>query len=159
MDRFLFLTALCLVGCQATSGERHRVEMVPRMLPDSVERVQVADYPLGPIEDAEGNLWLGSVGSGAFMWDGQELHEFHAEDGLVGDRVTGLTLGPEGHLWFVSAEEHMGGRSALMTWDGESLERATHPVGFPANPIRPFFDNEDALWVQSTGQFHREVNG
>ena len=58
--------------------------------------MQVADYPLGPIEDAEGNLWMGSVGSGAMMWNGEELRYFHAEDGLVGDRVTGLTLGPEG---------------------------------------------------------------
>ena len=126
---------------------------------DSTAQLQVADYPLGPIEDAEGNLWMGSVGSGAMMWNGEELRYFHAEDGLVGDRVTGLTLGPEGSLWMVSAEESMGGGSALMKWDGESLERAHHPVGFPANPVRPFFDNEGALWVQSGGQFHREVNG
>ncbi len=39
---------------------------------------------------------MGSVGSGAMMWNGEELRYFHAEDGLVGDRVTGLTLGPEG---------------------------------------------------------------
>jgi len=159
MGRILFLTALCLAGCRAASGDGHRVEMAPRLLPDSVERVQVADYPLGPIEDAEGNLWLGSVGSGAFMWNGEELREFHAEDGLVGDRVTGLTLAPEGHLWFVSAEEHMGGRSALMKWDGNTLARVLHPVGFPDNPTRPFFDKEGAMWVQSGGQFHREVNG
>ena len=92
---------------------------------DSTAQLQVADYPLGPIEDAEGNLWLGSVGSGAMMWNGEELRYFHAEDGLVGDRVTGLTLGPEGDLWMVSADESMGGGSALMKWDGESLERAT----------------------------------
>ena len=159
MSRLLFLTILGMAGCQAVSGYGHRVEMASGMLPDSVERAQVADYPLGPIEDAQGNLWLGSVGSGAFMWNGEQLREFHAEDGLVGDRVTGLTLGPEGQLWFVAAEEHMGGGSALMTWDGESLERATHPVGFPDNPTRPFFDKEGAMWVQSGGQFHREVNG
>jgi len=53
----------------------------------------------------------------------------------------------------------MGGRSALMKWDGNTLARAMHPIGFPANPIRPFFDNGGALWVQSGGQFHREVNG
>ncbi len=126
---------------------------------DSTDQRQIADYPLGPVEDADGNLWLGSVGSGAFMWDGRELHEFHEEDGLVGDRVTGLTLGPDNRLWFVSAHEHMGGESALMTWDGTTLERATHPAGLPGRPVRPFFDQEGALWVQSNGRFYREQLG
>ena len=36
-------------------------------------QTQLADYPLGPVEDAEGRLWFGSVGSGAFMWNGQTL--------------------------------------------------------------------------------------
>ena len=67
------------------------------------------------------------------------LRYFHAEDGLVGDRVTGLTLGPEGNLWLVSADESMGGGSALMKWDGEVLMPAIHPTGFPANPIGRLF--------------------
>ena len=120
---------------------------------------QVAPYPLGPVEDRDGNLWLGSVSSGAFMWDGTTLHEFHAKDGLVGDRVTGLTRDATGTLWFVSAQEDLGGASALMTFDGQTLQRAEHPTGFPANPTRPFFDQGGALWVQSNGQFQREVNG
>ncbi len=159
MSRLLFLTALCMAGCQASNGTEQKVEMAPWLVEDWTSQSQVADYPLWPIQDAEGNLWLGSVGSGAFMWNGEQLREFHAQDGLVGDRVTGLTLGPEGHLWFVSAEDHMGGKSALMTWDGDTLSRAQHPVGFPVNPIQPFFDHSGALWVQSGGQFHREVNG
>ena len=159
MSRLLFLTALSLAGCQAANSDGQPLEMEQGLVPGWTSQMQIADYPLGPIEDAEGNLWIGSVGSGAFMWDGKQLQEFHTEDGLIGDRVTGLTLGPEGQLWFVSAEDHMGGESALMTWDGKSLERAMHPVGFPANPIRPFFDNKGAIWVQSAGQFHREVNG
>ena len=126
---------------------------------DSTAQLQVADYPLGPIEDAEGNLWLGSVGSGAMMWNGEELRYFHAEDGLVGDRVTGLTIGPEGNLWMVSAEESMGGGSALMKWDGESLERAHHPVGFPANPVRPYFDREARSGCNREDNSTARVNG
>ena len=125
----------------------------------AIGQKQLADYPLGPVEDVEGRLWFGSVGSGAFMWDGQTLREFHDEDGLVGDRVTGLTLDSDGTLWFVSAHEHMGGASALMTWDGLNLERATHAFGFPENPVRPFFDRDGALWVQSKGSFYREDMG
>ncbi len=135
------------------------MEAAGPVVPDSTARLQVADYPLGPIEDADGNLWLGSVGSGAMMWNGEELRYFHAEDGLVGDRVTGLTLDPEGQLWFVSADEFMGGGSALMKWDGTTLERATPPAGCPDNPVWPYFDQSGALWVQSGGQFHREVHG
>lgn len=126
---------------------------------DSSAHLQVADYPLGPVEDADGNLWLGSVSSGAMRWDGKELRYFHSKDGLVGDRVTGLTRCPEGDLWFVSAEEHMGGGSALMRWDGDTLVRALHSSGFPANPVQPYFDRNGRLWVQSEGRFHREVRG
>lgn len=122
-------------------------------------RHQVAEYPLGPMEDAAGNLWMGSVGSGVMQWDGDTLRYFHAEQGLVGDRVTGLTRGPEGDLWFVSAEEHMGGQSALMVWSDNTLIRAEHPIGFPPNPTEPYFDQSGSLWLQSEGKFHREVNG
>jgi len=160
MNHIVILCMLLVAGCQrATEPTTTGAGRVVHVQTDSTAQWQVADYPLGPIEDAEGNLWLGSVGSGAIMWNGEELRYFRVEDGLVGDRVTGLTLGPEGNLWMASAEEHMGGGSALIKWDGESLERAHDIVGFPANPVRPFFDNEGALWVQSEGQFHREVNG
>ena len=143
MNHIVMLSMLLVAGCQmATEPTTKGAGRGCKCRTDSTAQLQVADYPLGPIEDGEGNLWLGSVGSGAMMWNGEELRYFHAEDGLVGDRVTGLTLGPEGSLWLVSADESMGGGSALMKWDGESLERAHHPVGFPANPVRPFFDRD-----------------
>lgn len=138
MIRAFPIILLLVLGCRATA------------------QTQLADYPLGPVEDAAGRLWFGSVGSGAFMWDGQTLHEFREEDGLVGDRVTGLTLGPDSTLWFVSAHEHMGGASELMTWDGQHLERAKHAFGFPEKPVRPFFDRDGALWVQSKGRLDRK---
>ncbi len=75
----LLLVAGCQMATEPTtkgSGPGVQVQM------DSTAQLQVADYPLGPIEDAEGNLWLGSVGSGAMMWNGEELRYFHAEDGL-----------------------------------------------------------------------------
>ena len=125
---------------------------------DSTAQLQVADYPLGPIEDGDGNLWLGSVGSGAMMWNGEELRYFHAEDGLVGDRVTGLTLGPEGNLWLVSADESMGGGSALMKWDGESSSEPPS-CRFSRQPGPALFRPRRRALGAIGGQFHREVNG
>ena len=115
MNHIVMLSMLLVAGCQMAT-ERTMKDAGPglQVRTDSTAQLQVADYPLGPIEDGDGNLWLGSVGSGAMMWNGEELRYFHAEDGLVGDRVTGLTLGPEGNLWLVSADESMGGGSALM---------------------------------------------
>ena len=160
MTYFVMLFLLLVSGCQMAT-EPTKTDSAPgeRVPIESTVQLQVAEYPLGPIEDADGNLWLGSVGSGAMMWNGEMLRYFHAEDGLVGDRVTGLTLGPEGNLWLVSADESMGGGSALMKWDGEVLMPAIHPTGFPANPIGPYFDHNGELWVQSGGQFQREVEG
>lgn len=160
MRILLCLLAWPALGCESAPSSADSVATDGAPAPfDAAAQLQVAEYPLGPIEDADGNLWIGSVASGAMRWDGMSLRSFHAADGLVGDRVTGLTLDPEGVLWFVSAEEDMGGASALMKWDGTALRRAEHPVGFPPNPVGPFFDASGALWVQSNGQFHREVNG
>ena len=158
--RLLVLAALIGAGCGMASRSGETTTQAQDATPFRArEERQVAEYPLGPIEDADGNLWLGSVANGAMMWNGMGLRDFHAEDGLVGDRVTGLTRDGEGTLWFVSAEEDMGGSSALMIWDGAEVRRAEHPHGFPPNPTRPYFDASGALWVQSNGRFHREVNG
>ncbi len=73
----ILLAVIMAFGCHlatelagATSGS-----IVP-VLQDSTVHLQVAEYPLGPIEDADGNLWLGSVGSGAMMWDGEAVALF-----------------------------------------------------------------------------------
>ncbi len=153
--RLPLLMLPCLfIACQpAPAGDSMRPAL------QAAAAQQVAEYPLGPIEDADGHLWLGSVGSGAAMWNGTTLRYFKAEDGLVGNRVTGLTTDPAGDVWLVSAEAHLGGASELMTWNGDSLVRAVHPTGFPPDPTAPHFDATGAMWVQSHGQFHREVNG
>lgn len=110
MIYFVMLFLLLVSGCQmATEPTKTDSAQGGRAPIESTVQLQVAEYPLGPIEDAVGNLWLGSVGSGVMMWNGEMLRYFHAEDGLVGDRVTGLSIGPEGHLWLVSADEDMGG--------------------------------------------------
>lgn len=161
MLRIACFLSLFVLACQSDAvapGTRLSAR-VDRMESGEEPNLQVAPYPLGPVEDADGNLWLGSVGSGAMQWDGEVLRYFHAEDGLVGDRVTGLKVGPDGALWFVSAEEHMGGESALMIWSNDTLRRAEHPEGFPVNPTNPYFDQSGTMWVQSEGVFHREVKG
>lgn len=134
----LLRDAVSAVGFWMSNGYRTNQNRLGTMRAAPIEstvQLQVAEYPLGPIEDAVGNLWLGSVGSGAMMWNGDMLRYSHAEDGLVGDRVTGLSIGPEGHLWLVSADEDMGWRSALMKWDGESLVREVRGTFCPAPTI------------------------
>lgn len=157
---FLLLPLLLIAACYAAPKSAVDVSETPAAEAKAGgDDRQVADFPLGPVEDADGNLWLGSVSSGAMMWNGETLRYFHASDGLVGDRVTGLTLDPEGTFWLVSAGLDMGQASALMTWDGKALQRATHPTGFPRNPTRPMFDADGAMWVQSEGTFYREEGG
>lgn len=160
MTRTLHFLLLALAGC--TAAPKPNIDVPPSAAPvvdNSEDHLQVAQYPLGPVEDADGNLWLGSVGSGAMLWNGDSLRYFHSKDGLLGDRVTGLTLDPEGTFWLVSAGEDMGQPSALMTWDGTQLNRAVHPTGFPRNAGGPLFAQDGTMWLESEGQFYREVNG
>jgi ligand-binding sensor domain-containing protein len=151
----LLFVILFIAGCQ--TNPEQPLHAARERSADAL--LQVADYPLGPLEDEQGHLWLGSVASGAMVWNGRELRYFHQEEGLLGNRVTGLTTDAEGRLWLVSAEEMLGGNSALMTWDGEHLTRASHPVGFPTNSTSPFFDDAGNMWLQSEGAFYRGVNG
>jgi hypothetical protein len=51
---------------------------------------------------ADGSLWFGSNGYGVFSFDGEEWTRYSIEDGLAGDGVTFVELGPDGSLWFGS---------------------------------------------------------
>ena len=91
LPSILLAVIMAFVCHLATESTGATSESIVPVLQDSTVYLQVADYPLGPIEDADGNLWLGSVGSGAMMWDGEgpvlyrwkmHVHSFSVKGGL-----------------------------------------------------------------------------
>ncbi|WP_184494319.1 ligand-binding sensor domain-containing protein [Algoriphagus iocasae] len=52
------------------------------------------------LEDSKGNIWLGSIGSGVYFYDGVNFQNFTTEDGLVNNEVTSIYEDKSGNIWF-----------------------------------------------------------
>jgi ligand-binding sensor domain-containing protein len=50
-------------------------------------------------EDRDGNIWIGTIGGGAWRYDGRELRQFTASDGLTTASVMAIYCGRDGTLW------------------------------------------------------------
>jgi len=52
-------------------------------------------------EDAEGNLWIGTIDAGLWKYDGTRLTNYSSRDGLGGDATWYIYKDRQGKLWFV----------------------------------------------------------
>lgn len=50
-------------------------------------------------EDRDGNIWIGTIGGGAWRYDGRELRQFTASDGLTTANVMAIYRDRDGTLW------------------------------------------------------------
>lgn len=66
-------------------------------------------------EDAEGNIWFGTVEEGVWRFDGETLRQFTDEDGLETSIVTSIYTDRNGTTWF--------GGEGVFTFDGTRFER------------------------------------
>ncbi len=66
-------------------------------------------------EDREGNLWFGTIGGGAWRYDGATLRQFTAVDGLTTADVMAIYRDRHGDLWL--------GGEGVFRFDGTRFER------------------------------------
>jgi ligand-binding sensor domain-containing protein len=66
------------------------------------------------IQDNDGYIWIGGD-HGICRYDGYEVKHFTSADGLPHDRVTSLTLSPEGNVWALT------GGSKLCYFEGDKI--------------------------------------
>lgn len=66
-------------------------------------------------EDRDGNVWFGTVESGAWRYDGKTVRHFGAEDGLTTTDVFGIYRDRNGDLWLAG--------HGVFRWNGASFER------------------------------------
>jgi ligand-binding sensor domain-containing protein len=50
-------------------------------------------------EDRDGNIWIGTIGGGAWRYDGRDLRQFTASDGLTTVDVMAIFCDRDGTLW------------------------------------------------------------
>lgn len=66
-------------------------------------------------EDRGGNIWFGTVGSGAWRYDGRSLRNYTAEDGLTSKDVMGIYTDRHGDLWLAG--------NGVFKFNGASFDR------------------------------------
>lgn len=68
-------------------------------------------------EDRDGNLWLGTIDAGVWKYDGTNLTNYTAKDGLSGNSVNVIYKDKEGDLLFVSNGD------AVNRFDGQKFSK------------------------------------
>ena len=51
-------------------------------------------------EDNNGHLWIGTIDSGVWRYDGKNLTNYTTTDGLTSNAVTTIYKDKKGELWF-----------------------------------------------------------
>ena len=90
-----------------------------------------AIHPVG-----ENEVWVATLGSGLFLWDGKRWHHFGTDQGLPDDRLTSLIDDGRGQFWFGS----LGG--IVRASRKEMIRRAVEPAA-PLHWLR--LDRSDGL--------------
>src|SRR5260221_7997030 len=52
------------------------------------------------LEDKQGNMWFGSIGSGVYHYDGISFQNFTTKDGLVNNEIVWIYEDKAGNIWF-----------------------------------------------------------
>lgn len=81
----------------------------------AVDRDQSLQRVFSIGEDRDGNIWIGTIGGGAWRYDGRELRQFTASDGLTSASVMAIYCDRDGVLWL--------GGTGVFRFDGSRFER------------------------------------
>ncbi len=105
------------------------------------------------VEDANGYLWIGTIGGGLARFDGKEFKVYTTLDGLLSNEIYGLQLDSYQNLWVV----HPHG---ITKFDGQIFKKFPSPVT-SQKFIWKLFDLNDTIFFQvgnqgSIGKIHND---
>ncbi|HEX3744717.1 MAG TPA: two-component regulator propeller domain-containing protein [Bryobacteraceae bacterium] len=78
------------------------------------------------VHDRDGNLWIGTTGTGLYRVRGQDVVNFSSHEGLADDRVLSLFEDREGSVW-------VGTSNGLERFRDTRLLTVTHREGLPSD--------------------------
>ncbi len=97
------------------------------------------------VPTSTGTLWVGSVTSGAFYFDGQAFNQLSTREGLVNDRVIDLHEDRLGRLWFAT-------EAGASVYDGHTLRHFTTENGLPNDELSAVIEDASGrIWLASRG--------
>lgn len=99
--------------------------------------------------DKKGNLYMGSEGSGLWIWDGKKLHSRTKQDSLHSNTIKSLTFDTENSLW-IGYERGIDKVRLGDTFQIESIKNHNHNNGFiGVEPVENsnFMTEDGKLWI------------
>ena len=95
--------------------------------------------------DRDGNLWVGTAGTGLYRVAGREVANYSSRDGLADGRLLSLFEDREGSLW-------VGTASGLERFRDTRLLTITHQEGLPSDATENLIVARDgSVWVFCSG--------
>lgn len=94
-------------------------------------------------DDAEGDIWVGTLGGGVNRWRGGQFTALRQADGAPADDVTALLVDRDGILWVTS-------RAGLGRWRNGSWTRYTVREGLATDHLGYLLEDDSGnLWIGS----------
>jgi len=130
-------------GGVAVGNAQSRMQDLERIRPPGASESTLFTATL---EDARGNLWLGSM-SGLFRRSQDRWFHYDTSNGLVSSRIVDLALSPEGDLW-VTYSDPKGTDRVRMVGGTVQVENFNHSKGLTSDRVNSIaFDRQGRLWV------------
>jgi ligand-binding sensor domain-containing protein len=114
------LLAICLPVFLVSWNEQQEAETQRTTDHESVvgREASALDDRIGAIyQDAAGQYWFGSNGTGLYGFDGATLRQFATEDGLPSDQIRGLQADRTRTIWLGTAN------NGAYRYAGENFEK------------------------------------
>ena len=126
----------------------------------NVSRDDIYSRCFSILEDKSNDLWLGTIGSGAYHYDGHTFQNFTTDHGLISDEIVCIYEDKRGNLWF-------GGNGGVSLYDGHSFRNyaiekdsifEAQPEFFTPAMQRPFTE-VNSIIEDENGQFWLATRG
>jgi len=100
-------------------------------------------------KDKAGNLWFGTSGNGASMYNGKIFTNYFSSHGLIHNFISAITEDRQGNIWFGT----YGGASK---YNGITFENFTTEQGLIDNNVRSILeDKKGNIWLATAGGLSR----
>lgn len=147
------LIVFILLSFLTTSCNSQRKEVSTNKLHDSIiikAATQIGNYVTSIFEDAEGNLWLGTLEKGIAKYDGNELKYFTKADGLPSDRATSVTQDANGVYWICTG-------AGLTKYDGHTFTNFQVTKGDSGSNMvgQLLIDRKGQFWIGTWGGVYK----
>lgn len=91
------------------------------------------------MEDSKGNLWFGTMGAGAYRYDGARFTNLSTNNGMVDNVVFDLFEDYRGNIWFATAQ-------GVSKYDGRSFINVDSTVSLPGQVYAISEDKYLVMW-------------